>query len=136
MLTKGPFAIFFGGKDLLAQLETKTPFPTVLLLILLSTLFQMVLYTLKKMKTRQQMKHYLHNFKQNMVENVRNVFGVFIITLITVICFFFISFHFAVIKANNKEFKKDPSEVPQTIFILCGVNLFISLLPFKSYPLR
>ena len=137
MLTKGPFALFYGGEDIVDKLSTKTPFPTVLVIVLCSAIFQMSLFVLKKYKTRQNIKLYLHNLQQTLVENVTNVYGIIIIIISSVACFLFISYHFRTIKNNNEKYEKDAKRVPRTIFILCGVNFFLVILPFlRSFALR
>ena len=139
MLTRGSFALFYGGDEILDELSTDTPFPTVLVVILLSAILQITLFILKKLKTRRNIKSYISSLKHSLVDNVTNVYGVIVITVTSVTCFLLAVHLFSDMKEknNNKKYEKSHSPVPKGITIICSVNLFLVLLPYmKSYPLR
>ena len=83
MLTKGPFALFYGGDQIIPELSEKSPGRGVPILILWSAIFQVSLYILKCTKTRN-VKLYTHNLTKSLVENVLNIYGIILIILISI----------------------------------------------------
>ena len=84
MLTKGPFALFYGGEEIIPELSEKSPGRGVPILIMWSAIFQVSLYILKASKSRK-MKMYAHNLTKSLVENVLNMYGIIVIILISII---------------------------------------------------
>ena len=135
MLTKGPLALFYGGDQIIPDLSEKSPGRGVPLLFLGSAIFQVSLYILKHLKSRDR-KMYVHNLTKSLVENVLNMYGIIVIILISITSVAYIILHHWSIEQNKNKIKIT-NLVPKEIIILFGVVLFITILPFiKSYPLR
>ena len=81
LLTRGPFALMYGGARILPHLSPLPPDPGLPLLILLSTLFQLTLFAVKK--ARSEAGNYLAQLRASLVESVVNVYGVIIIIAIS-----------------------------------------------------
>ena len=92
MLTKGPFALFYGGEEILDKLSDGLPGKGVPILILCSALFQLFLYVLKKFQARG-MKLYTQNLRKSLVENILNMYGIIIIVAISSISLIYIIIH-------------------------------------------
>ena len=134
MLTKGPFALFYGGDQIIPELSEKSPGRGVPLLTLWS-IFQVSLYILKCTKSRN-LKMYTHNLTKSLVENVLNMYGIIVIILISITSVVYIILHHWSIE-KNKTKEKITKLVPKEIIILFSVTLFCVILPFiKSFALR
>ena len=135
MLTKGPFALFYGGEEILDKLSNGSPGKGVPVLILSSALFQLSLYVLKKFQARG-MKQYTQNLRKSLVENILNMYGIIIIVAISSISLIYIAIHHSSIK-ENKEVNKSSKLVPTEILILYSLTMFCVLLPFlRNHALR
>ena len=135
MLTKGPFALFYGGEEILDQLSNGSPGKGVPILILSSALFQLFLYVLKKFQARG-MKLYTQNLRKSLVENILNMYGIIIIVAISSISLIYIIIHHNSIK-ENKEVKESSKLVPTEILILYSLTMLCVLLPFlRNHALR
>ena len=135
MLTKGPFALFYGGEEILDKLSNGSPGKGVPVLILSSALFQLSLYVLKKFQARG-MKQYTQNLRKSLVENILNMYGIIIIVAISSISLIYITIHHSSIK-ENKEVNKSSKLVPTEILILYSLTMFCVLLPFlRNHALR
>ena len=135
MLTKGPFALFYGGEEILDQVIDGSPGKGVPVLILSSALFQLFLYVLKKFQARG-MQLYTQNLRKSLVENILNMYGIIIIVAISSISLIYIIIHHNSIK-ENKEVKKSSKLVPTEILILYSLTMLCVLLPFlRNHALR
>ena len=135
MLTKGPFALFYGGDQIIPELSEKSPGRGVPILILWSAIFQVSLYILKCTKTRN-VKLYTHNLTKSLVENVLNMYGIIVIILISITSVAYGLFHLLSIKKNKKQ-EKMTKLIPNEIIIMFSLTMFCVILPFiKSYALR
>ena len=83
LLTKGPFAFFFGGEDIIPLVSSDSTmlsnFP-IFLLIALSVLMQVMLLVYKRLKFRKEIR-YEQQLNQAMMSGVRNVYGHIVIFL-------------------------------------------------------
>ena len=135
MLTKGPFALFYGGDQIIPLLSEQTPGRGVPILIFWSVIFQVSLYILKHSKSRN-LNIYAHNLTKSLVENVLNMYGFIVIILISVLCVLYIFIHHWSIE-KNRTTEKITELVPKEIIIMFSATMFCVILPFiKSYALR
>ena len=135
MLTTGPFALFYGGEEILDKLSDGLPGKGVPILILCSALFQLFLYVLKKFQARG-MKLYTQNLRKSLVENILNMYGIIIIVAISSISFMYIMIHHNSIN-ENKDVEESSKLVPNEILIIYGLTMFCVLLPFlRNHALR
>ena len=135
MLTKGPFALFYGGEEILTELSDKSPGRGVPLLIVWSAILQVSLYILKSARSRNKMM-YFHNLTKSLVENVLNMYGIIVIILISIISTAYITIHHLSIEKNRMQ-DTTPKIIPKEILILYFLTMFCVVLPFiKSYALR
>ena len=135
MLTKGPFALFYGGDQIIPLLSEQTPGRGVPILIFWSVIFQVSLYIVKHSKSRN-LNIYAHNLTKSLVENVLNMYGFIVIIVISVLCVLNIFLHHLSIE-KNRTTEKTTEIVPKEIIILFGATMFCVVLPYiKSYALR
>ena len=135
LLTKGPFALYYGGDAIIIHLSNKSPGRGVPVAIFLSALFQICLYIMKLVKSTN-IKLYAQNLAKSLVENILNIYGIFLIILMTLLSVAYITIHHWSIE-RNKEKKKTEGEIPREIFVLYGLTPLCAILPFvKSYALR
>ena len=83
LLTRGPFAMMYGGEAIFDQLSPLPPARGVHVLCFVSIIFQIFLYSIKKVKSKEEGVGYLKQLKKNLVDNVVNVYS-----LVIVICIF------------------------------------------------
>ena len=135
ILTRGPFALFYGGEEIIPELSEKSPGLGVPILILWSAIFQVSLYIFKTSKSRK-MKMYAHNLTKSLVENVLNMYGIIVIILISIISTVYITIHHLSIEKNRMQ-DTTSKIIPKEIIILYFLTMFCVVLPFiKSYALR
>ena len=135
LLTNGPFVLFYGG-----EIGEKKPAGRgVFVLILLSTLFQLCLFVIKRVKYRR-IESYAQALLISLVENVLNMYGLIVIIVISVISFLYIVIHqscienglFAICEKNS-----DQLTIPKEIHILYVSTTLCATIPFfQSFPLR
>ena len=135
MLTKGPFALFYGGDAIIPKLSEKSPGRGLPILIVCSAIFQVSLCILKSLRSRK-LKMYSHNLTKSLVENVLNMYGFVVIILISIISSAYITIHHLSIEKNKG--KENTSQlIPKEVIILYFLTLVCVVLPFiKSYALR
>ena len=131
VLTKGPFALMFGGSDILPHLSQLPPGRGLPVLILISTLFHASLFCVKKL--RKNNNNYMSNLRSTLVENVSNVYGFISTIVISVFSIGLISQHMLSVKRNLEQSPASLSPLlPDTvIWIFCVVG-FVTLMPFIS----
>ena len=135
LLTKGPFALFYGGDAIIPDLSNKPPGRGVPVLIFLSAAFQVSLYIMKIVKSKN-VKRYAQNLAKSLVENILNIYGIFLIIMMTLLSVTYITIHHWSIE-KNREKEKTEGEIPWEIFFLYGITPLCGVLPFlKSYALR
>ena len=83
LLTKGPIALFFGGKDIIPLLSTDSDkssnFSQVFIfLVVLSAILQLLMATYKRRKFRKEIL-YEQKLQQAAMSGVRNVYGQIVI---------------------------------------------------------
>ena len=135
-LTKGPFSIFYGGEQITQYLSKKSPGKGVILLVVVSAIFQMLLYTFKRIKSRG-LQEYHQKLKRTMVENVLNMYSIMIILIISIISVSWGILHQWSLE-RHKEFPQKPTRlVPWEIVVFFIFILLIIAFPFmKSFALR
>lgn len=134
MLNKGPFALFYGGNQIIPQLSENSPIK-MYALFLCSAIFQVSLYILKHSKSRK-LNTYKNNLIKTLVENVLNIYGIVVLIIISMASVAYsILHHWNIQKNQTKE--KTTKLVPTEIIIIYGVHLLVVVLPYiKSYALR
>ena len=134
LLTKGPFALFYGGESIIGSLSEESPGRGTLNLMLGSVLFQISLFCMRQAKSRKL--EYTHSLLKILVENILNIYGIIVIILISLVSVAYVFLHYWRIQKNNEE-KIDRALLPREIYILYSVILFVTVIPFiKSYALR
>ena len=93
MVTKGPFALFYGGDKIIPQLSEDFPDWGIPILTFVSVTFQLCLYLLKYLKSRK-LNMYAHNLRTIMVENVLNMYELVVIILISITGIVYGAIHF------------------------------------------
>ena len=135
LLTKGPFALFYGGEELFAELSDKSPGRGVPVHIFGSAVFQVFLYMIICLRSRNK-KIYFQNLRRSLVENVVNMYGFIVIIIISIISSAYILLHHLSIE-KNKAKEKNSELIPKEVIILYLLTSFCVVLPFiKSYALR
>ena len=133
LLTKGPFALTYGGKEILPFLPKDPPPRGTTIFVVVSVLFQAFLY-LVKMNIQKNLS-YIHSLKNAMVENVVNVYGIIITIAVCVSSAAFIVYHNLAVERNRTAAPENLSPLlPATIIVLLTVLAFITLLPFFARP--
>ena len=135
MLTKGPFALFYSGEQIVKQLSKKSPGRGIPVLLIGSVIFQISLYILKTSKSKK-LGMYTHNLRRYLVENVLNMYGIMVIIIMSLISAVYSILHHWSIEMY-KISENPPQCVPNEIIILFVIILFCTVVPFiKSYALR
>ena len=99
LLTKGPFALFYGGHPIIPQLSSEEKgFPTAWMLTL-SVLFHIFMIFFRKNKARKLDSHQL--LKESVISNFLNIFSSIFILLVCVFltCVAFV--HYNTIRKNS-----------------------------------
>ena len=136
-LTKGPLALFFGGNPILPHLSEQSPGYSFPLLVIFSTVFQATMYMYTKYTGRPLQKNtVMHNIRMTLVNNVLNIYGVALVIIFNIIALVCFVLHFFGTE-KNKEKGKLTQLIPDGIFFISGVSLFMVMLPFlRSHALR
>ena len=135
MLTKGPFALFYGGDKLVSQLSEDPPGRGMFFLILFSAVFQVLLFVLIYQKARN-LKMYSQTLKKTLVENVLNIYGIIVIIIISIVSTVYVALHHISIETNKKR-EKAKKNVPKEIILLFIFVAFVIIMPFsRSFALR
>ena len=134
MLTRGPFALFYGGTEIIPQLSKKSPGRHASLAILGFVIFQATILMYKKIVAKK-----VPNFgrlKGIVVENFLNVYRTIPIILIMTLLMGYIFLHHEAIKTNVKEENLDESvdNSWKKLLILATIETIIQLIPFISNP--
>ena len=133
LLTKGPFALTYGGEEILPFLPKDPPPRGTTIFVVSSVLFQAFLYILKI--NIQKNISYIQSLKNAMVENVVNVYGIIITIAVCVSSSVFIVYHNLVVERNRTAAPENLSPLlPPTIIMLLTVLAFITVLPFFTRP--
>ena len=127
LLTKGPFALFYGGESIIGDLSEEAPGRGTPILLLGSAIFQISLFCMKQAKSRKL--KYTHSLIKTLVENVLNIYGIIVIIAISLVSVAYIILHHWRIQKNNDE-KIDKKLLPKEIYILYSVVLFITVVPY------
>ena len=136
MLTKGPFSIFYGGDQIIQDLSKKSPGIGTTLLVVVSAIFQFLLYIFKIIKSRK-LQEYPQILKRAMVENVLNMYSLMSLMILSILSISYGLLHHWDIEMH-KVFPQRPSRiVPRTIVVFFIVILVSVACPFmKSFALR
>ena len=136
MLTKGPFSIFYGGEQIIHHLSKKSPGKGITLLVVVSGIFQMLLYTFKQFKLRG-LQEYHQTLKRTMVENVLNMYSIMILIIISIISVSWGILHHWSIE-RHKVAPQTPTRLVPGEIVVFFIFIFLSIaFPFmKSYALR
>ena len=135
--TKGPLALFYGGKDILSELSDEQPGDGLHNLLLISIIFQLSMYLYEKYRKRQLQKvaDYLRNLRASTVKNILNVYGVVLLIIFNILAFLFLVSHNLRI-GQQAELDKEDNLVPDGIYVLTLLFLTIVLWPYRSHALR
>ena len=135
MLTKGPFAVFYGGEQLIPLLSNQPSGKSFQMIILFSLLFQILLTVYKQIEVKK-LNDYTIMLKRTMVHNILNVYGIFIILFVFIISFFYIIRHTIYIE-KNRIGTEAVNFIPwEIVFIYCFAGSLV-IFPFlRSHALR
>ena len=133
IMTKGPFALTYGGEEILPLLSKEPPPRGVAIFVVGCLLFHSILFIIKI--TIQRDSSYMNNLKSAMVENVVNVYGIIITISAGISTCVFIFYHAVIVDRNQKSAPENLSPLlPPTIMVLLSVLGFITVLPFFTRP--
>ena len=141
LLTEGPLALFFGGKEIIPHLSTASVTSSNMpfyFLVVLSLLLQLFLETYKRCKFRKEIR-YEQQLQQAVFSGVRNVYGQIFIFMGCLVWCAVLGTHFYLAE-KNQEIKNldDPSRYsavgPFIMVIIFSVLIF---MPFvKNHKIR
>ena len=134
LLTKGPFALTFGGQAILPILSLESSPVGTYVFCIGSCIFQVLILVIKK--ARERGSNYMENLQNNLVENVTNVYSILISLSLWLSAGFFILDHFLTVEKNRHEAQHDdlsPLRNP-SIDVLFLILAFITFLPFCTRP--
>ena len=140
LLTRGPLALFFGGKEIIPQLSSSSvkssniPF---YFLVILSLTLQILLAIYKKLKFRKEIQ-YEQQLKETVLSGVRNVYGQIIIFTGFLACCLDFAIHVFLAKKHqeNKNEDNPTSNSANGSFIILVVLSLINFTPFLNPKLR
>ena len=133
IMTKGPFALTYGGEEILPLLSKEPPPRGVAVFVVGCILWNCILFIIKIKIQRDS--SYINNLKNAMVENVVNVYGIIITIFVAISTSVFIFYHAVIVDRNQKAAPENLSPLlPPTIIVLLSVLGFITALPFFTRP--
>ena len=135
LLTKGPFALTFGGPAILPLLSTEASPVGTYVFCILSCIFQVLLLVIKK--ARERGSNYMDSLQNTLVENVTNVYSILISLSLWVSAGFFILNHFLTVKKNRHKTEDDDlisSSISPSIYVFLLILAFITFLPYCTRP--
>ena len=133
IMTKGPFALTYGGEEILPLLSKEPPPRGVAIFVVGCILWHSLLFLIK-IKI-QRGSSYINHLKNALVENVVNVYGIIITIFVSLSTMVFIFFHAIIVDKNQKSAPENLSPLlPPTIIVLLSVLGFITVLPFFTRP--
>ena len=141
LLTKGSFALFLGGSDILPQLSEKSGSFVTPSFMLFSLVFQLSFLIFKKVKLGQQPHSSSLSILSNTIlsgfSNTYNLVAIVVFTLCG--CLYFFIHHLYLEKNRNSsgiwtELTEtvDLRNVPSSIYLFCGILLAINISLFKQ----
>ena len=135
MLTKGPFALFYGGQQIISQLSNQSSGHSFQVIILLSLIFQIFLSFYKRIKVKK-LGDYPSLLRHSVVHNIFNVYSILVILIIFAISFCYIIKHTLCIEKNrgNTESVNFIPEEIIFIYVFAGTLVFIPFL--RCHALR
>ena len=135
--TKGPLALFYGGREILSELSDEQPGNGLPQLMVVSIIFQLVMYLYEKYHKRQlpNVTGYLKNLRTNMITNVLNLYGVVLVIIFNILGFLFLISHYFRI-GQKDELAKEDNLVPDGIYVLTFLFVVLVLWPYRSHALR
>ena len=136
MLTKGPFSLFYGGDQIIQDLSKKSPGIGTTLLVVVSAIFQFLLYIYKIIKSRK-LQEYPQILKRTLVENVLNMYSLMILIILSIISISYGLLHHWDIEMHKVSPQRPTRLVPRTIVAYYIVILVSIACPFmNSFALR
>ena len=140
LLTRGPFALFFGGEEIIPSLSkasvrsSNMPF---YLLVLLSIVLQLGLAAYKKYRFKKAVSYEQQLFQTTM-SGVRNVFGPIIIFMGFLACVLVLIFHLFMAKKHNenKDGANPALHSANSAAAMLTVLSLINFTPFRNPRLR
>ena len=135
-MTKGPFALFYGGAEIIPRLSTQSSGShlSVAYSFSLSLLFLMVMF--KKLKTRNLPTQ--QRLKELVVTNYLNVFSMFFIMVILVFLTLQLLTHKNTIQKNSSLAKdkteKSPDDYWVDLLIIAMVETVVQSISFITNP--
>ena len=157
LLSKGSLVIFFGGPEVIVQVNNNKPSPAVLIFFIYSILIQVFVLLYKKIRKYQlrSFQTYIQELRTNLgrfhqhsshfnqihcaVNNVVNMYGTMILITITGVSTFIIVTHYRDILevGHGGEKVTQTMLVPKEWAYLIGLTIICVFLPFvKSHALR
>ena len=133
LLTKGPFALVFGGSSILPQLSQQAPGRGVPVLIATSAVLQGCVFCVKKIRSRNQTQDYLKNLWSTLVENVTNVHSIVVLFAASVASCGFGLHHMLTVAGHQDTLPEDLSPLlPANFAWLLALMGFASTLPYLT----
>ena len=135
-LTKGPFALFYGGADIIPKLSSESPgkhatISTIVFIVFHICMFMYKKLTMRKLSTLQRMKEII-------VSNFLNVLNICMILFI--MCLFIVGslFHYNTIKNNSTESKENiensPDDSWKNLLVLAIIETMIQTFSLLKNP--
>ena len=135
LLTKGPFALFYGGQQIFPQLSNQSSGHSFQAIIFLSLIFQIILSLYKKMKVKK-LEDYVSLLRHSVVQNILNVYSIFSILTIFIISFCYIIRHTLCIEENRRNTEPVNFIPDEIVFIYVFAGTLV-LIPFlRCHALR
>ena len=135
-LTKGPFAIFFGGAAIIPQLSSEPAGNHFSILFLASMALHIFMIIFKKLKMKKLPTH--QQLKEIVVGNFLNVFSRLLILAVLPVLTFGVMNHFYSIDKNSalteEKIQKSPQEFWKNLLVLNMVETMFQSFSFLTNP--
>ena len=91
-ITKGGFALFLGGDDMLKILEDRPPGRAMVNLVIFTIIFQIFMRGIRKLKTQKlkSLSAYAHKLRSTMVNYVVNIYGLIFLLAVNLFSLFYL----------------------------------------------
>ena len=124
LLTRGPFAMFYGGQPITGQLSTRPAGNHFNLLYLVSLIFQVAVIILKKAKMRRVTTS--TKLRDIIVNNYLNIFSLFVIIGIMLMLSVTVLFHSAATSVTSTHWK--------SILFISAIETLVQTIAFVNSP--
>jgi hypothetical protein len=133
-LTKGPFALFYGGADIIPKLSSESPDKHTTISTIVFIVFHIIMIFYKKLTMRKFST--LQRMNEIIVSSFLNVLNLFMILFVMSLLIFGLFHHYNTIKNNSDESNenKSPDDSWKNLLEIALIETMGQTFPFLTNP--